>query len=98
MECIDVMIKDSDITAFLLIFEKHMFPAGDCEYISSDEYYTIVNGYNGVRRSSISKSVPDHEWQDEWIPREIHNKQDYYTEREALEIIVKHWLKNEHRS
>ena len=88
-------MKESDITAFLLGHVRNQnyyfgdWPI-DWSYHDDEHKYNIHN-YN--HSSYIIYYVKT-----EAAASRIHNKSGQYTEREALEIMAKHWKENEHRS
>ena len=85
-------MKESDLTAFLLIFDRRVYTyhnkryPGDWEYISSDGCTYSVDNYH--EQSYIFKFTADER-------EKLHDKLGHYKEQEALEIVVTHWLENE---
>ena len=88
-------MKESDITAFLLIYRRieHAYidrNLDDWCYYGDANRYKVTNfyGWSNETREKLNSSIMF----DEAL---IDKRNGLYTEREALEIIVKHWLENE---
>ena len=89
------MIKESDITAFLLTHKRIVIPHSigtNWTYFNDDYEYDVVNTWPV---HSYIEIMEQNSANHHWGRRDIHTKHGSYTEREALKIIVSHWNKNE---